>query len=289
MMSPRAAVFALLRPFAVGAALLTALPLAACTLSVRWELQPPYGVRTTDGERTGYYTEAVGEALSRMGCTMQLREMPWARGLAELEAGRLDLMPGMLANRERRRFAHFSRRINFSPNLLFLTGAAAARHPLPTLAALRDTDLRIAVETGAYYSSEYVALLRDPRFAERLVWVPERERAWRMLATGRIDGLVSDQARALSAGVPLTPQPGDVRAVLQLSAEPVLVGLSRRTIDEAFVARFNAALETMIADGSLVRLRERFVPCPTDPATLGCVAAGVADAASSDAMPEASR
>ena len=248
---------------------------AACTKTVRWELQPPYGVVRPDGERAGYYTDVAQEALARMGCTSTLVARPWARGLKELEDGRLDLMPGMLLNRERSRYALFSRGINLSPNLLLLTAEASRRFPLQRLADLRDTDLKIAIETGAYYSSEYAALLTDPAFVARLHPVPDRQRAWRMLESGRVDGVISDQASALVAGMPLRPVGEAPRPVLVLSSAPARVAFSRRHHDDAFVARFDAAIESMIADGSLLRLRERYVPCPTDPVTLGCQADAV--------------
>jgi polar amino acid transport system substrate-binding protein len=257
----------------VGAAvclLLGALPVAACTKTVRFEVQPPYGVMLPTGERGGYYIEVVREALARIGCRTELVEMPWPRGLRELEEGRLDLMPGMLLNRERRRYAHFSRGINLSPNLLFLSADASRRVPLRSLADLRGTSLKIAVETGAYYSAEYAALLTDARFAARLHIVPSRETAWRMLRSGRVDGVMSDQSSALVAGIPLTSGADDVRPALVLSSRPARVAFSRRTIDAAFVERFDAAIDSMIADGMLARLRERYVPCTTDPATLGC-------------------
>lgn len=242
----------------------------ACSKTVRWELQPPYGIVRPDGERAGYYTDVAQEALARMGCTSTLVDRPWARGLRELEDGQLDLMPGMLFNRERGRYALFSRGINLSPNLLFLTGPAARRAPLERLSDLRGTDLKIAIETGAYYSAEYAALLTDPAFAARLHPVPDRARAWRMLEGGRVDGVISDEASALVAGMPLQPVGDQPRAVLVLSSVPARIAFSRRHHDDAFVARFDAAIESMIADGSLLRLRERYVPCPTDPATLGC-------------------
>lgn len=262
---------------AVAAMLILAAPAfaAACTKTVRWELQPPYGVVRPDGERAGYYTDVAQEALARMGCTSTLVDRPWPRGLKELEDGQLDLMPGMLFNRERSRYALFSRGINLSPNLLFLTGAAARRATLLRLADLRDTDLKIAIETGAYYSAEYAALLIDPRFTARLHPLPDRARAWRMLESGRVDGVISDQASALVAGMPLRPTGDAPRAVLVLSSVPARIAFSRRHHDEAFVARFDAAIESMIADGSLLRLRERYVPCPTDPLTLGCQADAV--------------
>lgn len=247
----------------------SALP-AACVKTVRWELQPPYGILRPDGERAGYYTDVVREALVRLGCSTVLVARPWPRGLKELEDGQLDVMPGMLRNRERSRYALFSRGINLSPNLLFLTAEASRRTALGRLADLRDTDLKIAIETGAYYSAEYAALLTDPRFRARLHPVPDRERAWRMLESGRVDGVISDQASALVAGLPLDPVDDAVRPVLLLSSVPARIAFSRRHHDAAFVARFDAAIDAMVADGSLQRLREAYVPCPTDPVTLGC-------------------
>lgn len=256
----------------VAALLALAAPAFAgtCSKTVRWELQPPYGVLRADGERAGYYTDVVQAALARMGCTVTLVARPWPRGLKELEEGQLDVMPGMLWNRERSRYALFSRGINLSPNLLLLSADAARRVSLQRLADLRDTDLKIAVETGAYYSAEYAALLLDPRFAARLHPVPDRQRAWRMLEGGRVDGVISDEASALVAGMPLRPTGDAPRPVLVLSSVPARVAFSRRHHDAAFVARFDAAIEAMVADGSLLRLREQYVPCPTDPITLGC-------------------
>ena len=243
---------------------------APCAPTVRWEHYPPYGVAQADGIPTGYYTDLVTEALRRMGCAARYIRMPWARGLRELAEGRLDVMAGALRTPEREAFAWFSAPINLSPNLLFLHSRAADRYPLSRLADLRHTPLRIGTEPRVHYGAEYGALLDDPDFVARLHVVPDRPRAWRMLRSGRIDGIIADQATALASGTEL-PALGDrLVPVLVLSAEPAHVMFSRRSIDAGFVARFDAALASMRADGTLERLRERWIPCDTDPETLGC-------------------
>ena len=68
--------------------------------------------------------------------------------------------------------------------------------------------------------------------------------------------------------LPTRALPANEMAKLRGAADAAALKL--RHHDEAFVARFDAAIESMIADGSLLRLRERYVPCPTDPSTLGC-------------------
>jgi ABC-type amino acid transport substrate-binding protein len=98
-----------------------------------------------------------------------------------------------------------------------------------------------------------------------------------MLAAGRLDGLISDDVLARIVGLPLQPEGNEVRAVLTVAESPALIGLSRRSVDAAFAERFDAVIAETVADGWLPKLRERYIGCATDPATLSCVAAGADD------------
>ena len=246
--------------------------LAACVRTVRWEpAQPPYNQRLADGRQGGYYADLVVEVLRRMGCEARLVDMRWPRGLVELEAGRLDIMAGMLSTPEREAFARFTRGINLSPNRLYLSASARRRYPaLHALADLRSTTLTIGVESSAVYGPAYRALQDDPTFRARLYFVPTQRTGWQMLAGGRLDGLISDDVRARLVGLPMQPGSADVRAVLTVAEAPALIGLSRRSVDAAFAERFDAVLGETVADGWLPRLREHYIGCPTDPETLGC-------------------
>ena len=245
---------------------------ATCVKTVRWEpSQPPYNLRLPDGRQGGYYADLVIEVLRRMGCEARLVDMRWPRGLVELEAGRLDIMAGMLSTPEREAFARFTRGINLSPNRLYLSASARRRYPaFRTLAELRSTQLTIGVESSAVYGPAYRALQDDPAFRARLYFVPTQRTGWQMLAGGRLDGLISDDVRARLVGLPMQPGSADVRAVLTVAEAPALIGLSRRSVDAAFAERFDAVLGETVADGWLPRLREHYIGCPTDPETLGC-------------------
>lgn len=70
---------------------------APCVLSMRWADDAPYFMRGPDGQVRGFRFELTQEALRRMGCQFKLVELPWARALIELEAGRLDMLPGVLS------------------------------------------------------------------------------------------------------------------------------------------------------------------------------------------------
>lgn len=239
-----------------------------CALRVWWEQQPPYGVRLPDGRRSGYYAEAVREAARRMGCTVDFLEMPWVRGLAELEQGRLDLVAGAVVTPERERFARFTRPIDLAPTFLFLTPEAAQAWPLPDLGALATTPLTVGVERGARYGEDYVRHLADPAFAQRLHPVADLPRGWRMLREGRLDGILSDQSTAFAEGLGLPSGPSLV-PVLLVSAVPVGVMVGRH-LDVALFERLDRAFDAMIAEGWLPQLREAWIPCQVDPGTMGC-------------------
>ncbi len=239
-----------------------------CRLKARWDQQPPYGVRLPDGRRSGYYAETVREAARRIGCEVEFVEMPWARGLSELEAGRIDLMAGALRTPERQRFARFTRPINLSPNLLFLRAEAVAGHPMDRLVDLMDTDLRVGIEAGAFYGPDYERLVAYPRFAARLHPVADRPRGWMMLREGRLDGIFSDQATAFVEGIGL-PSGESLVPVLVVSARPAHVMVGRHRPAD-LVRRLDRAIGAMIDEGWLPQLREAWIPCEADPVTMGC-------------------
>lgn len=268
-----------------ASAVATALPAReACIRTVRWESsESPYNERLPDGRQGGYSADLVVEVLRRMGCEARLVDMRWPRALVELEAGRLDIMAGMMRTPEPDVFARFTRSINFSPNLLYLSGGARQRYPaLRTLADLRSTALTIGVESSAAYGPAFVALKDDPAFRARLYFVPNQRTAWQMLAAGRLDGLISDDVLARMVGLPMQSEAREVRAVLTVAEAHALIGLSRRSVDAAFAERFDAVLAETVADGWLLRLRERYVGCPTDPVTLGCLDPPPGDAAEAE-------
>ena len=267
---PAATAWLALLLVAMLALLPTAVRAEACVKTVRWELQPPYGVRLEDGSRGGYYADLVKEALRRMGCETRFVDLPWARGLRELQEGRLDIVAGVLVTPERAGYARFSRPINLAPNVLFMRHHAMQGKRIVQLSDVIGTRLTIGVESSASYSADYIRLQANPEFRKRLHFVPDRARGWRMLATGRIDGLIADEASAWAVGLPMQPSDVQVSAVLQLSSIPAHVALSRVTTDQAFVRRLNATLKGMVADGTLATFRERYIPCKTDPVTLGC-------------------
>lgn len=244
----------------------------ACELSLRWHQDPPFSYRREDGEIVGLNTDVVRETLARMGCTVRMLELPWARALAELEAGRLDVLPGTLRLPERERFARFSVPGPQSRNLLFISSAALKRHAIAKLADLRDSDFRLGVQLGVSYGPDFEALLEDPAFVQRLHRISSRRNLWLMTAAGRLDGVLANEQTGLTEIAQLGLQDRIQSSGLVLPYATASVAFSRKTVEADFVARFDRTTESMQKDGSMAALLQRYLkpaamPGPPDGAS----------------------
>lgn len=234
-------------------------PLSACEKSLRWSEDPPYSMRLPDGRIGGLDVELAQELLRRVGCRARLVEMPFARALLELEAGRLDLLPGTFPRPERRVYAHFSQPLLLGRNLLFLRQEALGT--LPAGAGLRQLvqqGLRLGVQKGVVYSPEYAELMRDPALSARLYVVPQQPSLWRMLNLGRIDAVIADEFTARHQLAQLGLRERIAASALVVSAEPSAHALSKRSNALDFLNRYDAALRSMVADGSYQALLQRY-------------------------------
>ncbi len=251
-----------------------ALPLAAraaeCVKTVRWYDDAPYSFRGANGEVIGLEADLAREALQRMDCTARFVEMPWARALVELEAGRLDVLPGALKTPERERFAYFSRPVNRSPNVLFVSKAAAQKFRLTRLTDLIGTDFRLGAQISVSYGAEYAELIKTPEFAARLVPITQRRSAWKMVETGRLDGMIADEVSGLVELQQLGLGEAMVKTRIVASSEPATIALSRQSLTREFADGFDRALVSMMQDGRYKQIRERYVPCPASVENLGC-------------------
>lgn len=254
-------------------ALLLLFPLyafAECVVSVRWNDDVPYSFKDAQGAIHGISADITSEVLRRMDCTPRWVEMPWARALIELEAGRLDVLPGALRKPEREVYALFSVPYNNAPNRLYLSRRAATRALPASIEQLLASDLRLGVQIGVAYGGGFDALLASPGFATRLEKTGARKQLWLMLDAGRIDGVIADEFTAPRElkEIGLTDQV--VATEIAFTHEPALIAFSKRTVSAEFVALFNRHFKAMLHDGSYVEILERHLPCKASATKLGC-------------------
>lgn len=251
-------------------ALLPALHAHGCSKTVRWYDDQPYSFRGPDGKITGFDVDLMRESLRRTGCTAVFVQMPWARALVELEAGRLDVLSGSFRSKAREAFAHFSIPALQSHNVLYLGSKARAKYRLTSLDDIIGTGFRLGVQRGVSYGAAFEALKANPLFPANWVPVTIRRHAWKMMELGRIDGMIADEATATlelqQLGLTVTVKPS---AVI-VSTSTSMVAFSKRTVPRQFVTSFNKALQSMMADGEYRKIRNRYLRCAPASRVLGC-------------------
>lgn len=237
----------------------SALAAKPCVLSQRWNEDPPYSMRQSGGEIVGINIDLVRTALARMGCQVRLLEMPFARALSELEAGRLDILPGALRRPEREAYAHFALDRWHSRNMLFAHVEAQPIWPQHKLAEILVSGFRLGVQLGVSYGPEYAELSRDQNFVRLLEKSGSRRNLWQMLKLRRIDGLIADELTARQEIQALGL--GEVVRMTEVVASDESSGFafSKKTVDAAFVARFNQATEAMQKDGSYQVIVQKYL------------------------------
>lgn len=178
----------------------------------------------------------------------------------------------MLRTPEREAFAAFGRPVGQARYWLYLRAdVPVSRYPAG-LAALADSPLRIAVLGSARFGDAYARLLAEPGVQRRLHFIPNREAMWRMGGAGRVDGLIADEFSAALAVRKGLVEVDALKPVLALPSEPVHFAFSRASGASARIPAVDAAIEAMLADGTLKALWERHFPCPMDPDFPRCAA-----------------
>lgn len=245
--------------FLLCAALLAAQQAHACEVRARWNDDPPYSMRSPDGTITGLNAELIEATLQRMGCRVRWVELPWARALVEIEAGRLDVLAGALRRPEREAIAYFVARHSLSRNRLFVRQADRARVGAATsLGEALWPGQRLGVQIAVSYGPEYVLLLGQPDFRARLTQATSRRSLWQMLDLGRVDGVLASDASARWELAQMGLQQRIVGTDVALSNEPAFVMISKRSRDAAWAARYQAAAEAIEADGTMARIVRRY-------------------------------
>ncbi|KGM39058.1 hypothetical protein JY96_00930 [Aquabacterium sp. NJ1] len=211
----------------------------------------------------GLEKDLFDEIRARSGCRFETIVMPRVRIWNEFEAGHLDMTTTVLRTPEREKTLWVLDYLQLR-NYLLVRKSDANR-----LAALQDFDkpgnaLRIGVVRGYKYGLEYDAMLKKLAANGRVDEVVRSDQLFRMLKAGRISAMIATPLNYLSA---LTRN-GMVDQVTILdwggpsAASPRGLGLSKQSFTEAEARKWQALLDNMRRDGTILRLIKRYMKQP---------------------------
>ena len=225
-----------------------------CVKNLRWNDDPPFLMEIDDVSITGIDAMLVYEVLVRMDCSIVLQKMPWARALLSLEDGSIDIVTGAYRRPDREAYASFSDPYLVSPNLLYVRSAEVDRWQFKTLEEISDHDFLLGAQINVSYSEEFDHIKPSLVNKDRLVEASSRSSLWRMLAAGRVDGVIADQMTAQYELRKLGLDDRISNSGLKVSLDPVHIMFSKKTTSLEWIQHFNEKMKEVWSDGTAERL-----------------------------------
>jgi polar amino acid transport system substrate-binding protein len=222
---------------------------ADCVLSVGWDEWPPYITRE-GGAFRGLEYDLLTATADAAGCTLVMKQVPWARALLMLRAGGLDLLYGAGYSAERAEFAKFSVPYRQERFVLVTRGEAGDG---PASVSLTDwigtgsveRTRKLGVFRGNVYGETVHDILARNASTVTLIEVNQNEQMIEMLGAGRLDGFLLEDGVARmelrSAKFPMR------RLAIDEQAGDPLHYMFARGVADAVVQRFNAAIRKRLA------------------------------------------
>ena len=229
-------------------------------LSIGWYAEAPFQREGPAGV-TGLDIEMVRAIAARAGHGLAFTRVGYTELMREVAAGRRDLASGIAWTPERAAVARMSRAYRQDVNVLIQRRGAEAQPGASDapglLAHLRGSEFRIGVIAGYSYGDPALdAWLSDPAQG-RVRRSGDDATNLRLLLAGEIDGFLAERLTAATL-VATSADPRAVEENRQLRLFIPLHLMFSREVPEATVARFDAAIAALQADGTLDRVAVRF-------------------------------
>ena len=213
---------------------------------------PPMGFRNDKQELVGYDIDMAREAARRMGMEADFKPIDWSAKEAELNGRRVDaLWNGMTITEERKKNVAFTRPYMENHQIIVVTAAS----PIHAKADLAGKV--VGVQDG---SSAVEAVAKDPvsRQMKEIKKFGDNVAALMDLTTGRLDAVVVDEV----VGRYYTSRKAGQYRILSDNFGSEEYGVGLRKDDKALLAKLDAALDAMKADGTAQKIAAKWFQAP---------------------------
>ncbi|MTI45733.1 polar amino acid transport system substrate-binding protein [Roseibium hamelinense] len=203
---------------------------------------------------TGMDFEVAETVLSKMGCSLKVDVLPWARHLKGLEDGDVDIASPVSKTAEREAFATFSSPYLNSTEVLFVP--AADKDAYADLKAFFASGKKLGVIREYAYGGDYAALSEE--FPDQIEVTDSAESNFKKLASGRIGATLGDlyvmSAENKAAGTDDAVVASDV----VVSEYPLYYMFSKKSVPAEFVDAFSAQLTEIQENGEFEAITAKY-------------------------------
>lgn len=233
--------------------------ISECSLTLGWEPWEPYQYIDKKDQLVGFDIDLISAITSDMGCTLDFKEIVWARGLVEVQSGTIDMMAHADYTDERNTWAHYTVPYRDSSQVLYVKNGDAEKYPMSSLKDAISTGFKIGVGRGVYLGEQFENYLTIPEFKKQIYYIPTVEiQQYNILQAGHVDGYI----RSITAIDSLRRTLGD-KLNLEIHPLPIRTSkqhviFSRKTVDRKLVDKFNSSLDNIVQSGRYKEIEDRY-------------------------------
>ncbi|MTI04310.1 amino acid ABC transporter substrate-binding protein [Roseibium denhamense] len=203
---------------------------------------------------TGMDFEVLGAVLGKMGCSLEVQSLPWARHLKGVEDGSVDIASPVSKTAEREAFATFSEPYVDAQEVLFVTPGSETSYP--SLSAFFESGGKLGVIREYAYGGDFASLQEN--YPDQIDDTDSLESNLKKLAAGRIDAtlgetyVVSEEIKRLGLSDKV------VASETVISSDATYFMFSSTSVPEDFVAAFSAEMQAMKESGEFDSLTSKY-------------------------------
>ncbi len=248
--------------FGAGLIIISTLPSAWATdeFVMGWESWEPFQYKNGQGEITGLDIDLISAIMGNIDMKTSFKEMPWKRHLTLLEGGSVHIAAGASKTSEREAYAHFSDPYRTEAMVLYIRKGESKNYAdFKTLDQLPQVNFTIGVVNGYYYGENYAELIKDAAFKAKTEAVNKNELNIKKVVGGRIDGFLMDPAVATARLKEMNLLDKLEIFPVEIYEDEVHVMFSKKSTDPSVVAAFNESLKTLKANGSYLKIMNKYI------------------------------
>ncbi|GLX80355.1 amino acid ABC transporter substrate-binding protein [Thalassotalea insulae] len=227
-------------------------------LSVGWELWYPYQYHNNKQQLVGLDFDIFNAIVKQADLKVTYTELPWKRHLQYIKSGKMDVAMGASFTEERQQYAYFTQAYRTESVRLFVKKGNAQNIQLTSLAQLSTSNYMIGVEGGYYYGMDYQELIKTAAFQSHITEVIDLEQNVDLLMKGFIDGFLVDPITLTAFAEKYKLQDEFEAHSLAIYQDDIFIMLSKQSLDQAMLEKFNNAISTLKANGTIDKINRRW-------------------------------
>jgi polar amino acid transport system substrate-binding protein len=223
---------------------------------VRLEQYSPESHKNLKNRWFGIDMEFTQALLSEANCEFEVIEVAWARALAMLGSGEIDMVLNMSKTKNRETLFYFIGPIR-SETIVFAM-QKNAQYILNKTDDIITLDKPVAVQRNAYYGDEVQKLLQHEEFQDMFITVTENDTKLALLKHGRVSGFLEARRNIIHGVKNDINFEGIWFHPFVIHQDPIYFALSKKSVSPKLKQRLADAFARLIAQGKIKKIVSKY-------------------------------